>query len=138
MQRVTRVSISIEEGLIEKFDAISLDQGTPTRSEAIKNLIRSALIQKEWEDGEEIAATITLVYDHHKQGMLQKLVDVQHDFNDLVICSQHAHLNHHNCIESIIVQGNGKQIRDFYKSLTAIKGIKHTALNTATTGQEIE
>ncbi len=135
MLRVTRVSISVEETLLEKFDAYLAEQGFPTRSEAIKSLMRGALVQREWADDETIAATITIVYDHHKSGLLTKLVEAQHGYGELVLCSQHAHLDHHNCMETIIVRGRGSRIQELYRSISAIKGLKYTDLSAATTGK---
>lgn len=134
MTKVTRISISVEEHLLETFDTLMAEQGVPTRSEAIKNLMRAAIVEREWADGELIAGAVTLVYDHHKPGVIQKLTDVQHEFGDLVLCSQHAHLDHHNCMEIIIVRGSSESIRKLYSGIVAIKGLKHTALTMATTG----
>jgi CopG family nickel-responsive transcriptional regulator len=130
------MSISIEEDVLRKFNALIKEEGFPTRSEAIKQLIKSALVQKQWQKGENIAGVITIIYDHHKSNVLQKIVESQHDFNDLVICSQHAHLDHTNCMENIIVQGTVEKIKCLHKRLASVKGIKHTVLSMTTTGGE--
>jgi CopG family nickel-responsive transcriptional regulator len=137
MSNITRISISIEPDILEKFDALSKEQGFPTRSEAVTHLVRSALVQQQWVDGEVIAGVITIIYDHHKSQILQKIVDVQHDFGDLVVCSQHAHLDHHNCMENIIVRGEVQQIKKLHQRLSAIKGMKHTVLSMTTTGKNL-
>ena len=134
MSTITRISISIEENVIQQFDDLTQRQGFPTRSEAIKHLIRSALVQQQWKQGDVIAGVITLIYDHHKSRLTQKIVEAQHDFGDLVICSQHAHLDHHNCMENIIVRGRVEQIQQLHRALSAIKGMKHTVLSMTTTG----
>jgi CopG family nickel-responsive transcriptional regulator len=137
MSNITRISISIEEDVIEHFDELIERQGFPTRSEAIKHLIRSALVQRQWEEGAVIAGVITLIYDHHKSQLTQKIVEAQHDFGGLVICSQHAHLDHHNCMENIIVRGPVEQIQQLHHALSAIKGMKHTVLSMSTTGHGV-
>jgi len=137
VSNITRISISIESDILEKFDALSEEQGFPTRSEAVTHLIRSALVQQQWEDGEVIAGVITIIYDHHRSQILQKIVDVQHDFGDLVVCSQHAHLDHHNCMENIIVRGEVQNIQNLHKKLSAVKGMKHTVLSMTTTGKDL-
>lgn len=134
---LTRISISVEEELLEKFDALSDEEGFPTRSEAIKHLMRGALVREQWQRGEQVAGVLTIIYDHHKTAVLQKIVDAQHDFGDLVVCSQHAHLDHDNCMENIIVRGTVEQVRALHRKLKAIKGIKHTTLSMNTTGSEI-
>jgi CopG family nickel-responsive transcriptional regulator len=134
MSQLTRISISIENDIINRFDAISEQQGLPTRSEAIKHLIRSALVQYEWSCGDIVAGVITMIYDHHKSSLVQKLIEAQHNFGDIVICSQHAHLDHNNCMENIIVKGKVEKVKGLHKELLAIKGIKHTVLSMSTTG----
>ena len=109
----------------------------PTRSEAFKHLMRSALVSREWAAGEIVAGVITIVYDHHKPGLLQKIVDVQHDFDHLVLCSQHAHLDHDNCMENIIVRGEVEKVEALHRRLTAVKGLKHAVLSMTTTGREM-
>ncbi|MDR2345264.1 MAG: nickel-responsive transcriptional regulator NikR [Planctomycetaceae bacterium] len=134
MSCLTRISISIEDDIIRRFDTISEQQGLPTRSEAIKQLISSALVQYEWECGDIVAGVITIIYDHHKTPLVQRLLETQHNFNDIVICSQHAHLDHNNCMENIIVKGEVEKVKNFHKMILAIKGMKHTALSMSTTG----
>jgi len=137
MSKTARISISIEEEIIEKFDALSQSRGFPTRSEAIKHLMKSAFVQEEWKSGDIVAGVITIIYDHHKASLLQKIVDAQHDCGDIVVCSQHAHLDHDNCMENIIVKGMVKTVRKLHKNLSAIKGIKHSVLSMTTTGKDI-
>lgn len=137
MEKISRISISLEAGVLEKFDQLLQEQGFPTRSEAVKHLIKSALVQQQWQEGELVAGVITLIYDHHKPQMLPKIVEVQHDFGAFVLCSQHAHLDHHNCMENIIVKGPVEEIQKLYKRLAAIKGMKHTVLSMSTTGKEL-
>lgn len=135
MSRITRISISVEEELLEKFDVFSQELGYPTRSEAIKSVMKKALVQRQWEGGTTVAGAVSLVYDHHKSGLLQKLLRVQHDFGDTILCSQHVHLDHENCMEIIVVRGRGDRIREFLKHLHEIKGLKHSVLSMSTTGK---
>ena len=137
MGNVTRISISIEEDIIEKFDILSKSHGFPTRSEAVKHLIKSAFVQEEWKSGDLVAGVITIIYDHHKSSLLQKIVDAQHDCGNIVVCSQHAHLDHNNCMENIIVKGTVAAIRKLHRNLSAIKGMKHSVLTMTTTGKDI-
>ncbi|MDO4585032.1 MAG: nickel-responsive transcriptional regulator NikR [Planctomycetia bacterium] len=137
MEKITRISISLEAGVLEKFDQLQREQGFPTRSEAVKHLIKSALVQQEWHEGEIVAGAITLIYDHHKPQMLPKIVEIQHNFGAFVLCSQHAHLDHHSCMENIIVKGPVEEIQKLYKQLAGIKGMKHTVLAMSTIGKEL-
>lgn len=137
MTDITRISISLEENVLEKFDRLIEQQGFPTRSEAIKHLIKSALVRREWEAGELVAGVITIIYDHHKSSMLRQIVEAQHDSGGIVLCSQHAHLDHHNCMENIIVRGTVREVETLHQKLSGIKGMKHTVLSMSTTGKEI-
>lgn len=137
MSKITRISISLEEELLERFDRLSGQEGFPTRSEAIKHLICSAFVRREWADGQLVAGVITIIYDHHKMSILQKIVDAQHHCGEIVICSQHAHLDHDNCMENIIVRGKVEEVRQLHRDLSSIKGMKHTVLSMSTTGKDL-
>lgn len=139
MAKVERITISVEAPLLEQFETFIANNGYPTRSEAMKDLMRHALVGQEWEKGDtDVAGTISIVYDHHKRGTMENLVNVQHDFGELIVCTQHVHLDHHNCMEVLVVRGTAVHIRDFVTKLKAIKGIKHSALVKATTGKDVE
>jgi CopG family transcriptional regulator, nickel-responsive regulator len=138
MPKVARVSISLEDSLLGQFESFRATHGYPSRSEAVKSLIRQAFIEEEWQKGKDVAGTISIVYDHHKRGITGKLVDVQHDFGNLIVCTQHIHLDHHNCMEVIVVRGRATEIRKLLTRLESVKGIKHSSLMMATTGKGVE
>lgn len=127
----------MEKELVKKFDRFVKEKNFPNRSEAIRHLIREELVEKEWEENKEIAGCITLVYNHHKRELLNKIVDIQHNFNHLILSTQHIHLNHHNCLEIIAVKGKAEEIKKLYNLLSGIKGTKHSSLSCSTTGKEI-
>ena len=137
MSRVARVTISVETALLAQFQAYLAANGFPSRSEAVKSLIRKALVDQEWQRGREVAGAVTLVYDHHRGGVLKRLVGVQHDFGRLIVCTQHVHLDHHNCMELVAVRGRPAQIRELLARLKSAKGVKHSALMMATTGKGV-
>lgn len=137
MSGVARIGVSLAGDLLEAFDAWVAREGYATRSEAVKELVRQALIRKEWAGRGEVAGAVTLVYDHHRRGLANRLVGVQHDFQKIVVSVQHVHLDHHNCLEVIVVKGAAGKIQGLLGKLKAVKGIKHSALVTMTTGKEI-
>jgi len=137
MPRLSRISMSLENELQKKFDQLVAEEGYPTRSEAIKALIRQRLIQKEWIKGSLVAGAITIVFDHHAHEMANKLLDIQHDFVDVIVSAQHVHLDHHNCMETIIVKGKPKVIQRLVAELKSVKGLKHQALVMTTAGKDI-
>jgi CopG family nickel-responsive transcriptional regulator len=137
MATVERITASIEKDLLERFESYISSHGFPSRSEAIKNLIRSALVEQEWQKGKDVAGAISITYDHHKTGLLQKLTETQHQFEKLIICSQHVHLDHHNCMEVVMVRGRVAEIRRLLELINAIKGIKHSTIMIGTVGKEV-
>ncbi|MCJ7789477.1 MAG: nickel-responsive transcriptional regulator NikR, partial [Candidatus Atribacteria bacterium] len=107
------------------------------RSEAIRDLIRENLVKREWVEGKEVAGAITLVFDHHKRDLVNILTDIQHDFYQIIISSQHIHLDHSNCLEIIVVRGKPTEVRELANKLKSNRGVKYGALSIATTGKEL-
>lgn len=137
MEKLFRFGVSLEKSLLDKFDKLIRNRNYTNRSEAFRDLIRQELIKKEWQDGKKIAGAITLIYDHHKRELVNKLTDIQHDFQDVIISTQHIHLDHNNCLEIIAVKGRSSEAQKLSDILKAIKGVKHTALSMSTTGKEL-
>ncbi|MEW6557869.1 MAG: nickel-responsive transcriptional regulator NikR [Elusimicrobiota bacterium] len=137
MSKLKRFSISLDDDLVTKFDKEIGEKNYPTRSKAIGDLIREYFVKKEWIEGKEVAGTITLVYNHHKRELVNKLTDIQHDFHDLIVSSQHVHLDHDNCLEIVVTKGKPKEIEKLTYRLKSTKGVKHGSLTMTTTGKEI-
>jgi CopG family nickel-responsive transcriptional regulator len=137
MSSIVRFGVSLERDLLEKFDSLIESRNYTNRSEAIRDLIRQELVSKEWIEGEDVAGAITLVYDHHKRELLNKITDIQHDFQSIIISTQHIHLDHNNCLELIAVRGNPSQVKRLAEKLKAIKGVKHATLSMTTTGKNL-
>ena len=137
MSKLVRFGVSIDRDLLLKFDRLIHQQNYQNRSEAIRDLIREILIKKEWFEGKEIAGAIVLVYDHHKRELVNKLLSIQHDYGNLIVATQHIHLNHNNCLEVITVRGKPKEIEKLAFTIKSTKGVKHTQIVATTTGKEI-
>ena len=135
MSNLIRFGVSLEEKLLKRFDRLILEEDYPNRSEAFRDLIREKLVKKEWIGNQEVAGAISLVYDHHKRDLLNSLADVQHDFHQLIISTQHIHLDHDNCLEIIVVKGNPRAIERLANKMKSTKGIKHGALSMTTIGK---
>ncbi len=134
MSGLYRFGVSLEKDLIDKFDEHISERNYKNRSEAIRDLIRSELVKKQWLCDNEVAGAITLNYDHHKRELVAKLIDIQHDYQNLVICAQHIHIDHHNCLEILAVRGKAKAIEDLTSMMKALVGVKHVALSMSATG----
>lgn len=137
MSELVRFGVSLEKELLVQFDALIREKDYPNRSEAIRNLIRESLVKEEWIEGKEVAGAITLVYNHHKRELVNTLTDIQHTFHDIIISTQHIHLDGSNCLEVVVVKGTPKKVQDLAQKLKATKGVKHGALTMATTGKKL-
>jgi CopG family nickel-responsive transcriptional regulator len=137
MPGLSRFGICLEKELLDALDRFVEEGGFANRSQGIRSLIREKLVQKEWLAGKEIAGAITLVYDHTKRELARKLTSVQHNFHNIVISSQHIHLDHKNCLEIVVVKGRPKKVQRLLSALNSTKGVKHTGLTMTTTGSEI-
>ncbi len=137
MARLVRFGVSLEEGLLRDFDKHIRSGGYKNRSEAIRDLIRDGFVKKEWSQDKEVAGAVILVYDHHKKELVNRLTSIQHDFHGLVISSQHIHLDHSNCLETVIAKGRAGEIEKMAEMMKAVKGVKHMALSMSTTGRDI-
>jgi len=138
MTNLIRFGVSIEETLLKNFDRYIRERQYQNRSEALRDLIREALVEEEWEKDEVIAGGIAYVYDHHHKQLVNKLLDIQHDFHDLVVSSQHVHLDHNNCLEIVIVRGSAIKVGALYHQLKSMKGIKHIDILKTTTGSRLK
>ena len=137
MAKVVRFGVSLPGDLSKRFDGLIKKKGYPNRSEAIRELIREELVSREWAKGENVAGSITLVYDHSGRDFLKRLTEVQHRHHHTIISTQHIHLDHHNCLEIVIIKGKPKEAESLLSDLRSIKGLKHVSLAMATTGEKI-
>ena len=138
--RLIRFGVSIPDNLIRAFDSYINDREYSSRSEAIRDIIREKLVEQEWEresKDRQVVGTITYVFDHHKRELVESILDIQHDFPETVVVSQHVHLDHHNCLEVAIVRGRPTTLRGLAYKLKALKGVKHCSFTMTTTGSEL-
>ncbi len=129
-----RFTISMEEELLEDFDRVIDQRGYGSRSEAIRDLIRNGLVKDEWKGDNEVMGVISLVYDHHQHQLQEKVTELQHDFHDQIVSTTHVHMDHHNCLEVIIVRGKASSVHRLADSLIALKGVRNGNLAMSSTG----
>src|SRR5437868_313004 len=135
MADLTRITISLEEHLLQAFDKRITAKGYATRSEAIRDLIRALLIREEagHQQAEQVAV-VTMVYDHHARELAAKLIDKQHHHHDLVVSSLHVHLGERHCLEVSVLRGPAEEVRHLGDELLATKGVLHGEI-TFTSGE---
>lgn len=132
-----RFSISLEDNLLEIFDEHIKARSYSNRSEAIRDLIRKAFVKTEWEADKQVMGVISLVYDHHQHKLQEKVTEVQHDFHHHIVSTTHVHMDHHNCLEVIIVKGKAKEVQDLADRLIALRGVRDGNLAMSSTGKAL-
>ncbi|GFO53072.1 putative nickel-responsive regulator [Geomonas sp. Red276] len=136
MSETVRFGISMDENLLASFDKLIEQKGYANRSEAIRDLIRAAQVELDWEEGEkEGVGTVTLVYNHHVRDLSDKLTEHQHAHHDQVVSALHVHLDPHNCLEVLVLRGKCKDVKKMADELIGVKGVKHGKLVMTTTGE---
>jgi CopG family transcriptional regulator, nickel-responsive regulator len=135
-----RIGISLEDDLLGQFDRLIAGKGYVNRSEAIRDLIREALVQREWAESgarEERVAVVTLVYGHDSSGLAQKLAHLQHENHKAVVSALHVHMDEHNCLEVLVLRGRAGEVVAMGDGLISTRGVKYGKLVLATTGQAL-
>ncbi|MCX5782569.1 MAG: nickel-responsive transcriptional regulator NikR [Elusimicrobia bacterium] len=126
MVGLVRFGVSLPKELLDKYDEVIRQKNYPTRSKALEDMMRAEISQNEiTSDASTVVGCISIIYDHHKRELLNKLTDIQHDHQDVILSSQHIHLDHHSCFELIIVKGENNKVQELSNLIRAVKGVKH-------------
>jgi CopG family nickel-responsive transcriptional regulator len=129
MPEVVRFTVSLEGDLLAAFDRHVAEGRFATRSEAIRQLLRERLTNAAWAaEAEDVAASLTLVYDHHRSNLTDKMIEIQHAHGELVVSSMHVHLTHDLCMELIALRGPAKDLQHLAGELGGLKGIHQAQL----------
>jgi CopG family transcriptional regulator, nickel-responsive regulator len=124
MGDLSRTGISLDQDLLAGFDKLITRRGYKNRSEAVRDLIREALLTEVVDSNEPVVGTLTLVYDHHVPNLSEKLTDVQHHAQAMVLAATHVHLDHHYCLEVIIMKGRSRAIQEMADRILAMRGVE--------------
>ena len=135
---VARFSVSLNPVLLGQFDEMVRQKGYSNRSLAIADMIRAELVEHRLESEDtEAAGTVTLVYDHHTRHVQESLTEMQHDHSALIVSTLHVHLDHHNCLEVLVLRGRAGEIKSVADRLIGAKGVKHGKLMVTTPGKDL-
>jgi CopG family nickel-responsive transcriptional regulator len=135
---VARLSVSLNKTLLQKLDRMVREKGYDNRSLAIADMIANSLVEHQRELGDvEAVGSVTLVYDHHTPRVQEVLTDLQHDHLHSILSAMHVHLDHHNCLEVLVVRGRASTLKAFADRLIGAKGVKHGKLTITTTGKDL-
>ncbi len=133
-----RFSVSADKVLLRQFDQLRKTQGYKNRSLAFADMMRDRLVDHRQDNADyDAAGTVTLVYDHHKPQFQQLLTELQHDFIGLIVSTLHVHLDHHHCLEVIVLKGTSSTLKSFASRLIGVKGVKHGKFSLTSTGKDL-
>jgi CopG family transcriptional regulator, nickel-responsive regulator len=129
MGYLSRIGVAIDSELLRRFDRFIADKGYENRSEAFRDLIRDRLVGSVVvAPNAFVVGTVTLIYDHHTRLLPEKLTDIQHAHHDVIISTLHAHLDHENCLEVVVLRGKSREVQRLADLLISTKGVQHGRL----------
>jgi CopG family nickel-responsive transcriptional regulator len=138
-QELMRIGVSLPAKLLSRFDEIILQRGYSSRSEGIRDAIRNYIVHYEWMSdvqGERVGV-ITLLYAHSQRGLVENITEIQHEYGGIIQSSLHVHLDHDNCLEVVVLRGDGQDVKKAAERMMALKGVKHVKLTTTSIGKEL-
>ncbi|MCX7706098.1 MAG: nickel-responsive transcriptional regulator NikR [bacterium] len=133
--KIVRFGVSLEKELLDIFDNQIKKQKYPTRSKAIADLMRKEIVQHKWRTGKQVAGAIVFIYNHHKRNIVDRIIDIQHDFSNIVVSTQHVHLSHDECLEIVVVKGKPENVEELANSIRTTKGVEHCTVAFTSTGK---
>jgi CopG family nickel-responsive transcriptional regulator len=138
MSQLSRTGVSLEEDLLKEFDRLIAKRGYQNRSEAIRDLIREALLAETVDSNQPVVGTLTLVYDHHVPNLSQKLTETQHVAGAMILAATHVHLDHNYCLEVIIMKGRSKDLQGVADRMLALRGVELGKLVLTNSGLDLK
>jgi CopG family transcriptional regulator, nickel-responsive regulator len=129
MPHLSRIGVSLDSELLDRFDNFIAEKGYENRSEAFRDLIRDRLVGTAVVASRAaVVGTVTLIYDHHTRLLPEKLADLQHEHHEAVISTLHAHLDHDTCLEVVLLRGRSRAVQQLADKLISTKGVRHGRL----------
>ena len=138
MSELARTGVSLEEDLLQEFDRLITKRGYKNRSEAFRDLIREALLTETVHSNKPVVGTLTLVYDHHTPNLSEKLTEAQHAAGASVLAATHVHLDHHYCLEVVIMKGKSRELQELADHMLALRGVELGKLVLTNSGKDIK
>lgn len=135
-----RFTISLDDALAQQFDALIKRRGYQSRSEAVRDVLRQQLEADRIGNAEApyCIASLSYVYNHHQRDLASRLMEIQHDAHDLNLSTMHVHLDHDNCLETIILRGPTSKVRNLADRIIAERGVRHGQINLVPVDMDIK
>lgn len=137
MAGLVRTGVSIEQDLLAQFDRVIAKRGYKNRSEALRDLIRDNLVSEAVDQNRRVVATLSMIYDHHRPGLSNKLTEIQHHAHGQVLAATHVHLDKDNCLEVVIMKGRSGDVQHLADHMLSMRGVKHGKL-VLTTAKDLK
>ncbi len=129
MEQLVRFSVSMEEDLLHQFDCLIEQKGYTNRSEAVRDIVRDALVEESVKTPDGIVyGALVFIYDHHKRELEKSLSNLQHDYYENIISTSHVHVDHDHCMEVVLLKGKAVVLKTIAEKLISFKGVKHGKL----------
>lgn len=128
MTELIRTGVSIEQDLLAEFDRVIAKRGYKNRSEALRDLMRDSIVSEAVDQNKPVVATLSMIYDHHRPGLSNKLTEIQHHSHGKVLAATHVHLDEANCLEVVIMKGRSGDVRHLADHMLSMRGVKHGKL----------
>ncbi len=125
---LVRFGVGLDKDILNALDSFVIENSLPNRSQAIRHLVEKNTVEKKWNCNHIVAGAVVMFYDHHKGDVTTKSNDIQHEYYDVILSSQHFHLSHDNCLEIIAVKGEANRLTELADKLIGIKGVIHGKL----------
>ncbi|MFQ6372715.1 nickel-responsive transcriptional regulator NikR [Shewanella sp. YIC-542] len=127
-----RFTVSLPQSLFEEIESDIDARGYQSRSEYIRDLFRDRIVDKQWNNSlEDVVGVLTLIFDHHQRGLSEKLIEIQHNHLVHILCSTHVHIDHHRCLETIILKGQATEVNQLVNKISVLKGVNLARLSRA-------
>lgn len=125
------MTISLDEELVHQFEQYLMQRGYNNRSEAMRDLIREKLEVERLEKSasRHCVGTLSYVFNHAERELARRLTNAHHEHHNVAVSTMHVHLDHDNCLETVVVSGSSEDIKAFADSVTTQPGVRHGKLN---------
>lgn len=137
MAEMARVSLSLEQSLLDELEKMVRHSRYTNRSEFVRDMIRDRMVSRDWEQDREALGTVTMIYDHHQRGLSERLTELQHDHHKEILVTTHLHLDRHMCAEVVVIKGKASRIRQIADDLKQQRGVLHASLSISSTGEHL-
>ena len=136
--KTTRFGVSMDGELLERLDLLVRRKRYPNRSEALRDLVRGALVEEEWGSSRsEVIGVLVIVYDHRQRELTSRLLVKEHGHAGEIVTTLHLHLDHDTCLEAKVIRGKPGAVKAIADELMTMKGVKYGRLIPATVGKRL-